>query len=1088
MAGRGSYQSVDSDDSDGYERQLPSGEPHRQQAAPSLYERLVAQWHDIPARWQSRLLYAFGALLIVTLVTLVYLLFVPATESSLTAPLSHPLQSSYIKPLTKPAATTRSSAFSHPSTANSTYLGLTLPNRLEVLLVSSPESPLSSASFAVGCGSWSDPPAQLGRAHLLEHMLFLGTQSHPADGEWNDYLSAHSGYSNAYTAEDRTVYFYTVSHAGMGEAVARFAEFFTAPSLRYDAMGREVRAVNAEHEKNLQNDEWRLYELLKTASATAHPFHNFGTGSHDTLRPDNATHASLQALWERCYVARNSKLVLLSPEPLEQLQKYAQDNFSPLRDTPVYEPDNYTSSAFPLTAEYVGRVVYVQPIGELHQLTVYFPLNSTYTLAWRTSPLPYIASLLGQEQPGSLLAGVKAEGWGDAVMAGVAEDEVGLNVFQVQFQLNAVGVAHWEKLLVRTFQYVALIESAGVDERRWDEQVALQRITYEYGATPSAAELTSGLSARLLTTDMADVLQPPERRRWDEADVRSALGELRANRSVVHVVSSSFEDKLFTQREPVYGTRYTSLAINAELLKLADRAMAEARDGKADGISLPDPNPYVFEVSDADSAAVLSSTARNASVAPALLNATASQLVWHERDESFPQPKAVLYFDLLLPPHWLASLANLTRTTLYLRLVASSFQSQAYMASLAGYSFSLALTSSSVLVRVSGLTERLSHFTAALFSHLVRPVNTEADFQSTSRSMLQQLANTKASLAYQQAVYWLEWWLGKRAHKWEEVRAELEAVRFDEMDGWGARLLQGGGVRMEALGYGRLDEPSLQHLIAIAQKYVPVAAASDDTTAAAHPSFHRPHDVLVPPVGSLVYQHPILNVADNNAAVLVHFPVAALHNRTASALLDLTTTLLAADAFNELRTRQQLGYIVSAFASQHGEGHSAYRALDVVVQGVEVGAAGMDERVEAFMGEWVERVKGWDGAEWRERVAGRIEAVQRRKESVEQAGDAVWAELLSGRHWWRRVEDEVAVLRALDQADYVAWYEATVLGAGRRRLSIEVVNVKDEVHGAEGSAEQRLYALPQGRVGVSGADVLTDESRAERRSKWSKQV
>ena len=86
---------------------------------------------------------------------------------------------------------------------------------------------------------------------------------------------------------------------------------------------------------------------------------------------------------------------------------------------------------------------------------------------------------------------------------------------------------------------------------------------------------------------------------------------------------------------------------------------------------------------------------------------------------------------------------------------------------------------------------------------------------------------------------------------------------------------------------------------------------------------------------------------------------------------------------------------MSAFSSMHGEGSTAYRALDVVVQGVEMGAAGMDERVEAFMCEWVERVKAWDAAEWKERVAGRIEAVQRRKEQVEQAGDEVWTELVS---------------------------------------------------------------------------------------------
>lgn len=1090
MAGRGSYQSVDTDDSDGYEQQLQHDRYNRRPSPPSLYERLTAQWHNSPARWQSRLLYFTAALLVATCLLLVSLYFTVDTPESPASQLN-PLQSSYLKPLTKPATTTRSTAFSLPSTANATYLGVTLPNHLEVLLISSPASPLSSASFSVGCGSWTDPLTTLGRAHLLEHMLFLGTTSHPTEGEWSEWLTAHGGYSNAYTAEDRTVYFYTVSHSGMAEAVGRFSEFFTAPLLRADSMEREVRAVNAEHEKNINADEWRQYELLKSTSSIDHPFHQFGTGNLNTLHPDNHTHAALSALYQRCYVARNSKLVLLSPDPIERLQKYAIDSFSALRDSPVYEPDNYSSAAFPLSSEYVGRVVYVQPVSELHQLSIYFPLNTSYTLQWRTSPLPYIASLLGQEQSGSLLSVVKSAGWGDAVSVGVLEDEVGLNVLQVVYQLNAVGVFHWEQLLVRTFEYIALIESSGVDKSRWDEMVALQQLTYEYGETPSAADTTSALSARLLFSPMADVLQPPSRQEWDETAIRHGLRELRANTSVVHVVSASFEDKLFQQREAVYGTRYTSVAMSAELMKVVERAMDEVRDGHVDGISLPTPNPYVFDVLDSLSTSKQSSS-RSTTAAPVQLAATASQLVWYVRDESFAQPKAVLYIDLLLPPHSLTTLANFTRTTLYLRLVASSFQSQAYLASLAGYSYSLALTSSSIRIRVSGLTEKLATFTSALFTHLVDPNITVSAFQSTSRSMTQQLANIRSSLAYQQAVYWLDWWVGKRSWRWEQVKTELEAVQVDEMAGWGARLLHGsGGVKMEVLGYGRLDESMLQQLTADVGKRISLTTtsfSSPSETTATRPSFHRTHDILVPPIGTLVYQHPIMNAADNNAAVLVHYPIASFNNRTAATLLDLTTTLLSADAFNVLRTQQQLGYIVSAFSSLHGEGDTAYRALDVVVQGVEVGAAGMDERVESFMWQWVERVRLWSEVEWGERVAGRIEAVQRRMERVEQAGDEVWLELVSGRRWWQRVEDEVAALRQLDKAAYVEWYEASVLGVNRRRLSVEVVNVKDEVRGESGGSEERLYALPGGHVGVSTSDVLTDESRAERRSKWSKQL
>lgn len=41
---------------------------------------------------------------------------------------------------------------------------------------------------------------------------------------------------------------------------------------------RELNAVDSEHKKNLQNDMWRGYQLLKHVAAEDSPFHRFSTG------------------------------------------------------------------------------------------------------------------------------------------------------------------------------------------------------------------------------------------------------------------------------------------------------------------------------------------------------------------------------------------------------------------------------------------------------------------------------------------------------------------------------------------------------------------------------------------------------------------------------------------------------------------------------------------------------------------------------------------------------------------------------------------------------------------------------------------
>ncbi len=60
--------------------------------------------------------------------------------------------------------------------------------------------------------------------------------------------------------------------------LCRFAQFFLCPLFDESCKDREVNAVDSEHEKNLMNDAWRLFQLEKATGNPDHPFSKFGTG------------------------------------------------------------------------------------------------------------------------------------------------------------------------------------------------------------------------------------------------------------------------------------------------------------------------------------------------------------------------------------------------------------------------------------------------------------------------------------------------------------------------------------------------------------------------------------------------------------------------------------------------------------------------------------------------------------------------------------------------------------------------------------------------------------------------------------------
>jgi len=114
------------------------------------------------------------------------------------------------------------------------YRYVELPNQLRVLLISSPAIDKAAAALDVNVGSRQDPVDRQGLAHFLEHMLFLGTDKYPDADAYQDFISAHGGSHNAFTAFEHTNYFFDIDATQLEPALDRFSRFFVAPLFSAD--------------------------------------------------------------------------------------------------------------------------------------------------------------------------------------------------------------------------------------------------------------------------------------------------------------------------------------------------------------------------------------------------------------------------------------------------------------------------------------------------------------------------------------------------------------------------------------------------------------------------------------------------------------------------------------------------------------------------------------------------------------------------------------------------------------------------------------------------------------------------------------
>ena len=198
-----------------------------------------------------------------------------------------------------------------------------------------PKTKSAAAALTVGVGSFADPPHVQGLAHFLEHMLFMGSERYTDENETEEYLSAHGGYSNAYTEVEHTTFYFELEPAPgvLDGALDRWSAFFTCPLVKEDCLAREIDAINSEFQGVEQNDTCRQQQLLSHDAIPGHPCCNFLWGNAKSLK--SATRDDLMSFWQQHYNAAISKLVLLGGESLDELEAMAHKYFDELRPKEV---------------------------------------------------------------------------------------------------------------------------------------------------------------------------------------------------------------------------------------------------------------------------------------------------------------------------------------------------------------------------------------------------------------------------------------------------------------------------------------------------------------------------------------------------------------------------------------------------------------------------------------------------------------------------------------------------------------------------------------------------------------------------------
>jgi insulysin len=824
-----------------------------------------------------------------------------------------------------------------PQLDNRSYRVINLSNQLEVLLIHDVETDKASAVLDVNVGSFSDPPDMPGIAHAVEHLLFMGTKKYPEENAYSQYLMRHGGYSNAFTSSTSTNYYFELSYPSstpacsqtalpevsqtnlarskddspLWEGMDRFGQFFISPLFLEDTIDRELKAVDSEHKKNLQDDTWRMIQLDKALANPDHPYHHFSTGNYQTLHDDPVARGvkvrdEFIKFYATHYSANHMKLVVLGRESLDTLEAWVEEIFTKVLNqdlgqsrwnTPVYTEKELLTQTFP------------RPVLESRSLELQFTYRDEDEF-YESQPSRYLSHLLGHEGPGSILALFKAKGWASELGAGGCTLCPGAGVFTVYILLTEEGLNRYKEITKLVFQYIGLMRDQPPQEWVVKEQMQISQVKFRFKEKSPPSQTTS---------DLAGIMQGPYDRRmllsgpatikkFDAELISEAMSYLRPDNLRMTIVSQDFPGG-WDQKEKWYGTEYKVEKIPEDFL--AGMREAFASKNRPAELHFPHRNEFIptrLEVEKRD--------VGQPTKAPKLIRHDDNVRVWWKKDDQFWVPKAHVHIYFRTP---IASVTPRTTLlcTLYCELVNDALAGCSYDAGHSGLMYNFTNHIGGLLIDVSGYNGKLDVLLGNILLQ-VRDLEVSEDrFQIIRDQMLRYLRNSEYEQPSDMIGSYSQQFKSEKSVTNDELLPELENVTAQDVQQFFPQILA--QCHVEVLVLGNLYKEEALEITDLVERIVKPRGLPANQVP-------TPRGLIWPSGSNFIYKKQLRDPGNVNHCIEYSLYAGHRYDSIMRAKLLLLGQMTGEPCFHQLRTIEQLGYVVFSGPSFH-DIWSGYRIL-----------------------------------------------------------------------------------------------------------------------------------------------------------------
>ncbi|KAF4955933.1 hypothetical protein FSARC_11712 [Fusarium sarcochroum] len=834
-----------------------------------------------------------------------------------------------------------------PSLDDRDYRVTRLSNDLEMALVHDPKTNYAGGVVAVGVGSFSDDSAIPGIVHAIEHSIPMGTEKYPAENDYKDYIINNGGDCKAMTWSTWTTFSFHVSAAPGNDqhpsdinpsplrgALDRLAQFFIAPLFLPETLDGALKTVDSENCGYLEDDLHRLNQLERSLNNPDHPSSNFTVGSLKTLKtiPEKRGINIRDKFIHFCdnyHSANRMTLVIVGKEPVDLLEKWATESFSPILNR------NLARCSWPEHSLFrdsdLGMQCFAKPIKELREIRLYFPFVDEESMPG-AQPGEYLSHLIQREDSGSILSYIKAKGWAKKLTAAAVPTCPGTPArFTVVIRLEPEGLENYSKIIKVFFQYVSILKETPPQEWIFQELKRVADIDFEWSEKTPPISLIHQISSAMRTPMPREWLLkgPHHPREFDPDQIVKALATIHPDNFQMLVVSQTYPGK-WDEKEKWYGTEYHREKIPDPLMEELRKAATASPKDRISALHLPNKNKFI-----PDKLEVEKKEVQEPALCPTLLRVDNIARTWWKKDDRFWRPRAVVKVRLRSPLVW-ASAENMAMTLIFSSLVNEALKEPLYQTELAGLQYNVEIDVHGLVIEVSGYNSKVPMLLELVVAK-VRGLDINGDsFNSLRRGNIRAHKNWLLQLPACQTDDYANWLnTPERYFTMEERISGLTNVTLEGIRHFQNQLL--GQLFIDVYVLGNIDKKEALDL-------TDMVVSTLDSRAFSKLQWPIPRSLILPEGSNYVFKKTLENKNNVNNCVDTWFYVGSRENRECRTKLLLLEQMLRQPVINQLRTEENLGYQV---ASGHKD-FSMTSAFCFRIQG-QMTTDFLDSRIEAFL-------------------------------------------------------------------------------------------------------------------------------------------